>query len=285
MQSDGTSCEDGLFCNGVDTCGGGTCSVHGPAPCVGADGDGNCSESCSEALDECTAPDPNGSACDDANACTVATTCSAGVCNAGTPEDCDDGDLCTVDSCDTEDGCVSSSAPQDPVDCFTAARARLVVRDREDAAKNVINWRWKRSGVVDTGDLGTPTVDTDYALCIYDESAGIPALVGSYVVPAGASGWRQTPGSVRYVERSGANDGVIILKARSVRAADSAGARFRASGSNLTLPDAFTPTERFDQDTLVFAQLVNSTGACWHSEFGAADTARNTGLLFKAKLP
>ena len=40
------TCNDGVFCNGPDTCGGGTCSVHQGNPCEGPDGDGNCAESC-----------------------------------------------------------------------------------------------------------------------------------------------------------------------------------------------------------------------------------------------
>src|SRR5262249_39205424 len=56
-------CSDGLFCNGGDTCSGGSCSVHAGSPCPGPDGDINCSESCNEATDTCNAPDPNGSPC------------------------------------------------------------------------------------------------------------------------------------------------------------------------------------------------------------------------------
>ena len=62
---DGASCDDGVFCNGADTCDGGACSVHAGDPCPGTDGDGDCSESCNEGARNCTANDPNGSACDD----------------------------------------------------------------------------------------------------------------------------------------------------------------------------------------------------------------------------
>jgi len=66
----GVSCDDGVFCNGTDTCDStGSCSVHKGDPCPGADGDGNCAESCNEAGNSCTGPDPAGSACDDGNVC------------------------------------------------------------------------------------------------------------------------------------------------------------------------------------------------------------------------
>ena len=76
-------CEDGLFCNGEDTCAAGACSLHAGSPCPGPDGDAICTESCNEAADQCTAPDPNGSSCNDGNPATSNDQCSNGVC-AGT---------------------------------------------------------------------------------------------------------------------------------------------------------------------------------------------------------
>lgn len=61
---DGISCNDGIYCNGSDTCLAGACSIHSGDPCPGADGDNDCSESCNEISDDCTANDPNGSVCD-----------------------------------------------------------------------------------------------------------------------------------------------------------------------------------------------------------------------------
>ena len=43
-------------------------------------------------------PKPTGASCDDGSPCTVADTCAAGVCG-GVPLACDDGDVCTQDSC------------------------------------------------------------------------------------------------------------------------------------------------------------------------------------------
>jgi len=59
--------------------------AHAPAPgCVPCNGD-----------EECL----------DANVCNGVETCSGGVCQPGTTLSCDDGDACTVDACDAEDGC------------------------------------------------------------------------------------------------------------------------------------------------------------------------------------
>jgi hypothetical protein len=82
------SCDDGLFCNGMEFCMNATCVVPGD-PCLKGigDPDDDCTESCNEATDDCTAPDPNGSACQ-STACSgtpVNLTCLDGECN-------DDGD-------------------------------------------------------------------------------------------------------------------------------------------------------------------------------------------------
>jgi len=102
---DGSACDDGLFCNAEDICFAGSCTFHAGDPCPGPDGDADCAESCDEGADDCTAPDLNGSSCNDGDVCSTADTCSAGSCSAGPPLDCDDSDECTADSCDAFSGC------------------------------------------------------------------------------------------------------------------------------------------------------------------------------------
>ncbi len=79
-KSNGSSCNDGQFCNGTDTCNSGSCGVHAGNPCPGADGDSDCSETCNEAADNCTTNDPNGSSCDDGNPSTINDQCTNGLC-------------------------------------------------------------------------------------------------------------------------------------------------------------------------------------------------------------
>jgi len=68
--ANGSSCDDGYFCNGTDSCLNGHCSEHSGYPCVGPDGDSNCAESCDEIDNACTGSDPNESPCVDSNPCT-----------------------------------------------------------------------------------------------------------------------------------------------------------------------------------------------------------------------
>jgi hypothetical protein len=60
---DGSACNDGSFCTGSDTCAAGSCQIHTGNPCPGPNGDGNCSESCSDLTSDCTGPDPDFSSC------------------------------------------------------------------------------------------------------------------------------------------------------------------------------------------------------------------------------
>ena len=54
--TDGTACEDSVFCNGRDTCSGGTCSVHAGDPCTGmtvCNEGGDYCEACGQRFQPC----------------------------------------------------------------------------------------------------------------------------------------------------------------------------------------------------------------------------------------
>ena len=108
-------CDDGLFCNGADTCSGGVCN-HAGDPCQGGP---ECDNVCDDAADNCNVV--SGTACGDPSdtACTHPDVCLAGACQpndepSGTS--CDDGLFCTgIDVCDGVGSCLS---PGDPCDSF-----------------------------------------------------------------------------------------------------------------------------------------------------------------------
>lgn len=124
--NDGVSCDDDRFCNGADTCSGGSCSVHVGDPCVAP-------EMCNESNDDCdascngcvidtvcfgdTTPNPanlceicdvsssvtqwthnDGVSCEDGDFCTGIDTCAGGLCEH------------TGDPCDASETCDSTSA-------------------------------------------------------------------------------------------------------------------------------------------------------------------------------
>ncbi len=143
-ENSGNSCDDNVFCNGADTCdNSGSCATHAGDPCPGADGDGDCAETCDEGADNCQGSDPNNAVCDDGVYCNGADTCNnSGACNnhAGNPcsghntgpdcddscneanndctandqsgTSCDDGLFCTqTDTCDNSGTCTGAGDP------------------------------------------------------------------------------------------------------------------------------------------------------------------------------
>ncbi len=106
--------EDGNFCNGTLYCDKAAlpynCKVN-PKTVVTCDAsaDTTCTKNtCATATGKCAYQSQNNSQpCDaDGSVCTVGDVCVNGVCSAGTALACDDGNLCTDDSCDKVSGCV-----------------------------------------------------------------------------------------------------------------------------------------------------------------------------------
>src|SRR5207249_1036437 len=114
------SCDNGVFCDGADTCGAGSCSVHAGNPCAGGP---DCNATCNETAGNCFNPattscmddgnvctndhcdgagacihPDNTAPCNDNDACTVNDHCADGSCGGATL-DCDDHNACTQDSC------------------------------------------------------------------------------------------------------------------------------------------------------------------------------------------
>jgi len=103
-----SECDDGIYCNGAETCNAGTCQSSPPLDCSGLDN--QCNQGvCDEASDSCVVQPANeGIVCDDGFYCNVGETCQSGVCSGGSPRDCSGGDSCTTGSCDENtDSCIT----------------------------------------------------------------------------------------------------------------------------------------------------------------------------------
>ncbi|HWP05651.1 MAG TPA: hypothetical protein VNN72_07910, partial [Polyangiaceae bacterium] len=103
----GTSCSDGNACDGAETCDGtGTCTTGTAVTCVATD---SCHDAgvCNPTTGACSNPEkPNGASCADGTLCNGSETCQAGACASGAPPPVDDGNPCTVDTCDALTGVV-----------------------------------------------------------------------------------------------------------------------------------------------------------------------------------
>jgi len=112
-------CDDGDACTVGDVCALGTCQAGGtPLNCV--DGDPCTDDLGCDAVTGCQYTN-NTASCEDGDPCTLNDTCDTGNCVSGPVDDCDDGNLCTDDSCTAGVGCVNAnnSAPCDDSDACT----------------------------------------------------------------------------------------------------------------------------------------------------------------------
>jgi RHS repeat-associated protein len=105
----GISCSDGNACNGVETCDGAGVCLAG-APLVVDDGNPCTADACDPAGGVTHSSLPAGTSCSGGNACDGAACNGTGTCVAGTAPALDDGNPCTIDSCDPARGVVHTPA-------------------------------------------------------------------------------------------------------------------------------------------------------------------------------
>jgi MYXO-CTERM domain-containing protein len=108
----GTSCNDGNACTQNDVCQAGTCMGGSPVTCAASD-QCHLAGTCNPATG-CSNPSaPNGTPCNDGNACTQTDTCQSGACTGGNPVVCPAATPCTtVSACDPTTGtCAVANKP------------------------------------------------------------------------------------------------------------------------------------------------------------------------------
>ncbi|MCC6669411.1 MAG: hypothetical protein IT375_37080, partial [Polyangiaceae bacterium] len=108
---DGTTCNDDNACTQTDTCQAGACTGANPVTCAALD---QCHDpgTCNPASGTCSSPPkPEGTACNDDNACTAGESCSGGSCGGGAAVPTDDGNACTADACDPQGGVSHTPLP------------------------------------------------------------------------------------------------------------------------------------------------------------------------------
>jgi hypothetical protein len=153
--ADGSSCDDGLFCNGIDVCEGGTCQV-GPAPNCD-DGVACTTDRCDEDLARCVHVAQSNCChtdadCMDNDACTSRERCIAGLC-VTTSQSCQ-GTSCAAAYCDPVDGCGVEPTP-DGVSCepcHDLVLKKLILKGGGDSRLNL-------RGTFSSDDVVNPAVN------------------------------------------------------------------------------------------------------------------------------
>jgi hypothetical protein len=163
--------------------------------------------------------------------------------------------------------------------CRAAQRGSVQLNDRSPDTADKFSWKWLL-GSTTSAEFGDPANGlTGYDLCVYDTTGGIPSVAWHASIPGGGlcSGrpcWQAAAGSYRFVDTSGALDGItkIILKAGT---ADNAKIQVKGSGAALGLP--LLPLA---QDPAVTVQLKSTDGECWTIPY-EGPAARNDAERFK----
>ncbi|HZP41005.1 MAG TPA: hypothetical protein VFD84_05780 [Candidatus Binatia bacterium] len=108
-KANGTTCNDNDACTQTDVCQAGVCTGTNPVVCPTPD---QCHDpgTCDPADGTCSNPaKPNGTTCDDGDACTQPDTCQAGTCTRGIAKVCTALDQChDVGTCDSKTGLCSN---------------------------------------------------------------------------------------------------------------------------------------------------------------------------------
>jgi cysteine-rich repeat protein len=251
---DGTSCDDGNACTAAGTCAAGVC-VAGTAL-------------------------PDGAACDDGDACTTTDVCDAGECTGADPPTCD---VCS--RCDRRLGCVGFLESG----CFASAEVgrhgRLRMERRRSGRMQVL-WRWATPDAPHArDDLGDPTADTAYTLCVFarsdrpfgfDQRRQRPVVAALHVPPGGDCSqdgcWTREDDGFRFRARG---PGAAVRRAR-LRGGDERSKLLVKAQLDAGAPGALPVA------LPVVAQIRSSDGTCWETAYEQF-VARNDGRGFEAR--
>ncbi len=196
------------------------------------------------------------------------------------PEACDDGNTLDWDCCS------ASCGPQTGCRVPTiAGKSKLLIKDRNDDAADLLGWKWLKGQLTTAGDVGNPAGTDGYYLCMYDESGPTPALVFRAAIPPGGmcgAGpcWTTTgPGAFDYRHADGAPEGVEQINLHP-GANGKARIRLKGRGENLSnRTELNLPAPPLALPLRV--QLQTSNQRCWEATYSTAK--KNAPGEFRAK--
>jgi hypothetical protein len=144
-------------------------------------------------------------------------------------------------------------------------RSKLALREHPTTPRrDAVKWRLRKGQAVASAELGDPTLDTDYELCVYVEVGGVCWLVLHPDALAG-EGWSARRQGFRFRAKKGLHpDGLRSLR---LRAGPDGKTRVALRGGGEALDLRALPVA---EDAAVLVQLYNEAGQCWSTEFGQA---------------
>jgi hypothetical protein len=161
------------------------------------------------------------------------------------------------------------------------------VKNQTPDTKDSLVWKWTKGADTDADELGDPTADDGYVLCLYGDTENDPTLLTELSAPpgglcAGKPCWKRLgspPGAkgVKYADKETTPTGVLGLLAKP-GADGKAKMVVKAKGPLLRTPAM--PVTAFP----VRAQLQGA-GSCWEAEYDEANVSANRADLLKVKGP
>jgi len=164
-----------------------------------------------------------------------------------------------------------SPAPRPVCKAASPGAARLTIKDRTPDTVDQVRWKWKGAATA-VADFGTPTLTTDYALCLYQ---GTTLKLAARAPAGGTCGtnpcWKAL-GTKGYVYKNSALTPDGLLKG-TLKAGDTGKASVTVKGKGTNLPDGVLPLA-----VPVTVQVQGTNGSCWTARFVEA-RASDAGQL------
>jgi cysteine-rich repeat protein len=237
-----------------------------------------CSASCSyEGL---------GSSCADSNLCNGPETCDGtGICQPGTPPECNDNDLCTQDSCDAVDGCQFLGAPA--TTCMTGWSKALLLIKESKVGQELVKAKLIGGPALSQTDFGDPAGETtSYDVCIFDDAGNLAASLLVDRAGEDCDGkpcWSDKKGTGwLYKDKLADSDGVNLVKLLGGEAGKTqiflkAANNAKKSQTSLPLPIA----NALVGSSSAILQVISSDAQCFEAEI--SDIKKQELDFFKGK--
>jgi hypothetical protein len=160
--------------------------------------------------------------------------------------------------------------------CMAPTSSKVTIKRKLDAVPNAdqFSWNWSKGEAFGGMEIGDPSSNADYGVCVYTDADSSPRLIYEAGVPASSS-WAVKPTAASWKSTLGAERGLSKL---SVKGGDAGKTSVKAKAKGVTWPQ-----RTFLVTTPLVVQAVNSqTGECWSSRCEASDVDQNEGTSFKA---
>lgn len=234
-----------------------SCELRSPAPggwwvtVEPVFGSGVFQSTLTEVGPDCSNLANTGKVCDDANPCTQGDTCGGGIC-AG----------------------IAEPAPS----CSVAVKAQMKWKTDVDSTRDKLTFKWK-GGPLTSGELGNPTENTGYTMCVYDAAGAVTSIA---IPPRGDCDgnacWTSSGTGYKYKDRSAALNGVSNI---TVKGSSEPRASLIWKGKSIWLPN---PAFGGPAPIVVQAHR-NDADICVEATFNAEQIKQNDAEGFKGKTP